>query len=112
MGLGDVVTIVYVYEVCELYDAYGIKVYEVFIKRHDAWFQRKMSCLHARLSYIVHSCTKTILLHLFIQSVSYESLKDVSKVKGLICDSQTHGKGCLCFKDFLHYVYVKLCNCT
>ena len=29
-------------EVCELYDAYVIEVYEVFTKRLDAWIQSKM----------------------------------------------------------------------
>ena len=45
--------------------------------------------IFAWLSYLVHSCTNTILIHLFTQSVGYGCLKDVSKVKGLICVSQT-----------------------
>ena len=36
-------------------------------------------------SYLVHSFTNTLLIHLFTKSVGYGCLKDVSNVKGLIC---------------------------
>ena len=53
------------------------------------------------LSYLVHSCTNTILLHLFTQSVCYGCLKDVSKVKGLIDVSQAQEKGFLKIQGLL-----------
>ena len=80
------------YEVCEVYCVIVPMLVKFLPKGflHDF----KVKCplqmhVFAWLTYLLHSCTNTILLHLFTQSVGYGCLKDVSKVKGLICVSQT-----------------------
>ena len=46
----------------------------------------------AWLSYLVHSVTNSILLYLFLKNVGYGLLKEVSKVKGFMCDFHAQGK--------------------
>ena len=54
--------------------------------------------------YLVHACTNTILIHLFTQ-IGYGCLKDVTKVKGLICVSQDQGRGP--YDSRISYVIIK-----